>query len=192
MAKKYAPKNNPGNPNILAILLVMALAALAVAMLFRPSSVVDAPQEITLSEMLHLYQDDVLESVEIKGQKISAQDREGQKFFTTKEITATIKDLGLNDLTKNTSVEIADTTKNKVWLNLLAGVAPFLLIILFLFFITRKASGMGGESGPFGFGKSRAKLYDKEKHTTKFADVAGAEEAKEEVFEIVDFLKKSI
>ena len=163
MAKKYAPKNNPGNPNILAILLVMALAALAVAMLFRPSSVVDAPQEITLSEMLHLYQDDVLESVEIKGQKISAQDREGQKFFTTKEITATIKDLGLNDLTKNTSVEIADTTKNKVWLNLLAGVAPFLLIILFLFFITRKASGMGGESGPFGFGKSRAKLYDKEK-----------------------------
>ena len=48
---------------------------------------------------------------------------------------------------------------------------------------------MGGESGPFGFGKSKARVYDKTKHTTTFKDVAGAEEAKEDVLELVDFLK---
>ena len=68
-------------------------------------------------------------------------------------------------------------------------MAPFLLLIGFLVFLSRRAGGVGGEGGPFGFGKSRAKTYDKTKHRTKFSDIAGAEEAKADVEEIIDFLK---
>jgi len=73
-------------------------------------------------------------------------------------------------------------------MNFLIGFAPFLLLILLIMYFMKKA-GKGGEGGPFGFGRSKAKTYDKTKHDTKFADVAGAEEAKEDVVEVVDFLK---
>ena len=67
---------------------------------------------------------------------------------------------------------------------------PFALLIGFFVFMSRRANSvMGGNDSPFGFGKSKAKVYDKAKHSTKFSDMAGADEAKEDVFEIVDFLK---
>jgi len=67
-------------------------------------------------------------------------------------------------------------------------LGPTLLIIGFWFFMMRQMQG-GGKGGAFSFGKSKARLIDENSNTITFADVAGCDEAKEEVFELVDFLK---
>ena len=67
-------------------------------------------------------------------------------------------------------------------------LGPTLLIIGFWFFMMRQMQG-GGKGGAFSFGKSKARLIDENSNTVTFADVAGCDEAKEEVFELVDFLK---
>ena len=81
----------------------------------------------------------------------------------------------------------ADDEPN-VLVSALYYLGPTLLIIGFWFFMMRQMQG-GGKGGAFSFGKSKARLIDENSNTVTFADVAGCDEAKEEVFEIVDFLK---
>jgi cell division protease FtsH len=73
---------------------------------------------------------------------------------------------------------------------LLVASFPILIIIaIFMFFMRQMQGGMGGRGGPMSFGRSKAKLLEGGKVKTTFADVAGVEEAKEEVQELVDFLR---
>ncbi|MBZ0158561.1 ATP-dependent zinc metalloprotease FtsH [Candidatus Methylomirabilis sp.] len=75
-----------------------------------------------------------------------------------------------------------------IWLSLLFNMLPFLLIIG-LFVMMGRRSQMGGGGGPMSFGKSKAKLHDATKPKVTFADVAGEEEPKEELLEVIEFLK---
>jgi cell division protease FtsH len=76
------------------------------------------------------------------------------------------------------------------WRTLAIGLLPWLLILGLIFYSARKfQGGMGGGGGPFGFGKSKAKLYTKEKSTVGYKDVAGLVNTKRELQEVVDFLK---
>ncbi len=89
-------------------------------------------------------------------------------------------------------IEIKYEVKADVWGNLLAWILPFLLLVMIWIFIFRKmGAGPGGGGGSiFNVGKSKAKVFDKDSHVkVDFKDVAGLEEAKVEVKEIVDFLK---
>lgn len=186
-----SPKNAPRRPNAFSYLLAIALAGAALALLLGPEVQVDQTpaEKISISELRAKYEQNQLLTIKIKDSKLTAEDAKGVKYEAFKEPQATIADLGLDDVQNSTEVEIIDTSNGKMWVNILIGVAPFLLLIGFLVFLSKRAGSFGGENGPFGFGKSRARVYDKTKHKTKFADVAGAEEAKEEVFELVDFLK---
>jgi cell division protease FtsH len=76
---------------------------------------------------------------------------------------------------------------NSLWLNLLAGILPWALLVGLIFFFTRRASQ--GQQGIFSFGKSRAKLILEDRPSTTFADVAGVDESKYELQEVVEFLK---
>ncbi|MCF7906087.1 ATP-dependent zinc metalloprotease FtsH [Candidatus Gracilibacteria bacterium] len=187
------PKNAPKRNNPFKILLIIALLGAGLTLLFPGNSSFfsqSTVEDIPLTGLLEKYGDDELKTIKIKDNQILAESFDGAMYRAFKEPSANVKDLGLSDLSKRTSVEVIDTSGGKIWINILIGVAPFILLVLFLVFISRRASSMGGgEGGPFGFGKSRAKVYDKTKHSTKFTDVAGAYEAKDEVEEVVDFLK---
>ncbi|WP_341280352.1 ATP-dependent zinc metalloprotease FtsH [Paenibacillus sp. FSL H8-0537] len=74
-----------------------------------------------------------------------------------------------------------------VWLTLLTSIIPFVIIFVLFFFLMNQAQGGGGKV--MNFGKSRAKLYNEEKKRITFEDVAGADEEKQELVEVVDFLK---
>lgn len=193
--KKYGPKNNKPKPtNPFFLLLMVALVAAAISVAFQGQDGVislqkEKPDNITLTEIQRKYQAGELKSIKIKEQKIEAVDQNDQTYISAKENFATVADLGFTDLDKDTQIEIVNTGSAKMWTNILLGIAPIIIIIAIIIFISRRAGAMGGESGPFSFGKSRAKLYDQSKSKTKFENVAGAEEAKEEVIEVVDFLK---
>ncbi len=172
--------------------MFVALIGAAIMIFTRPN--IDLfpkkPTSISLTELMQSYSKDTLETITIKDNEIEAKDFDGTKYRAVKEPGTTIIDLGFNDPLKRTTVEIVDTSGAKFWTNLLVGAVPLLLLVVLLVFLFRRAGGSGGgEGGPFGFGKSKARVYDAKKHTTKFADVAGAQEAKEEVVEVVDFLK---
>jgi cell division protease FtsH len=87
-------------------------------------------------------------------------------------------------------VQVTGKTEDEpnVLVSALYYLGPTLLIIGFWFFMMRQMQG-GGKGGAFSFGKSKARLIDENSNSVTFADVAGCDEAKEEVFEIVDFLK---
>src|SRR5204862_2273477 len=77
---------------------------------------------------------------------------------------------------------------NSFWLNILIAFLPWVFLIAIFIFISRRASQ--GQQGIFSFGKSRAKLILEDRPSTTFADVAGGDESKYEMGEVVGFLKK--
>jgi len=74
-----------------------------------------------------------------------------------------------------------------IWLTFLTSIIPFIIILVLFFFLMNQAQGGGGKV--MNFGKSKARLYDNEKKRITFEDVAGADEEKQELVEVVDFLK---
>ena len=80
--------------------------------------------------------------------------------------------------------------RESIWTQLLVASFPILIILaIFFFFMSQMQGGMGGRGGPMSFGKSKARMLEGGKVKTTFRDVAGVEEAKEEVQELVDFLR---
>lgn len=86
-----------------------------------------------------------------------------------------------------TNITIKDETGLNSWINILSAILPVALMIAFFYFLFRQARG--AQESIFSFGQSRAKLFSKDLPKTTFADVAGVDEAKQELTEIVDFLK---
>ena len=133
---------------------------------------------------------------ELRGGKVSEASIEGRniEYRTSDGKKATYvpggydKDL-INDLIKNNVKFSGKPEEQQSFLSsILFSFGPILLLIGAWIFMMRQMQG-GGKGGAFSFGKSRARLLDDTNNTTMFADVAGCDEAKEEVTEVVDFLK---
>jgi len=100
--------------------------------------------------------------------------------YTDNDLAALLQSHGVRQINK-------EPDNGSGLLGLLTSFGPVILIILAFFWLTRRASNQ--QQGIFGFGRSRARLYDKEQPRITFADVAGVDESKDELIEIVDFLK---
>ncbi|MDN6321312.1 MAG: ATP-dependent zinc metalloprotease FtsH [Halomonas sp.] len=171
----------------LILWLVIAAVLLTV---FNNFSTESAPQNTNYSQFVQQVQNQQVRSVTIDGYTINGERTDGSQFQTIRpsaEDPKLMDDLLSNDVT----VVGKAPEQQSIWTRLLIASFPILLILgIFMFFMRQMQGGAGGgKGGPMSFGKSKAKLLSQDQIKTTFADVAGCDEAKEEVEELVDFLR---
>ena len=166
------------------VYMLIAAAMLAVVVtVFSPSF--SASSEIPVSQMISLANAGKLKSIDVSGDNLSAEGFDGQNYTSRKEPGSSI----VEQLNEQSSVDIS--VKGSSGLGSVIGIFFNLLPILFfgglLIFMMRQAQGSTSQT--FSFGKSKAKKYETDNPEVSFNDVAGVDEAKEELQEVVEFLK---
>jgi len=177
---------NDMGKNIL-LWLVIAVVLLTV---FQNFNVSRPPEEVPYSTFLELVNGNQVRSVEVDGLIIRGERSDGISFET---IQPQIVDKALIDdmVEHKVAFQGERPEQQSIWMQLLVASFPILVIIaVFMFFMRQMQGGAGGKGGPLSFGKSKAKLLGEDQIKTTFADVAGVDEAKEEVKELVDFLRE--
>src|SRR3989344_8154535 len=142
-----------------------------------------------ISKVLSDIREDKVDKIEIDGDKINVDLKENGDYISRKEENQSFfETLGANnvDISK-VSISVRDRTFSQAWVTILTTFLPLAIIILFFFFIFRQARE--GASSVFSFGQSRARQFTSDMPKVTFADVAGVDEAKQELQEVVDFLK---
>ncbi|WP_068828265.1 ATP-dependent zinc metalloprotease FtsH [Pseudomonas sp. BMS12] len=170
------------------LILWLIIAAVLVTVMNNFSSPSDSGK-LNYSEFIQQVQGGKVKQVTVDGYIISGQNLDGTSFET---VRPAIEDRGLiKDLIDN-NVEIVgkQPERQSIWTQLLVASFPILVIIaVFMFFMRQMQGGGGGRGGPMSFGKSKARLLSEDQVKTTLADVAGCDEAKEEVGELVEFLR---
>ncbi|MBH9336480.1 ATP-dependent zinc metalloprotease FtsH [Pseudomonas aeruginosa] len=170
------------------LILWLIIAAVLVTVMNNFSSPSE-PQTLNYSDFIQQVKDGKGERVPVDGYVITGKRSDGDTFKT---IRPAIQDNGLiGDLVNNNVVvEGKQPEQQSIWTQLLVASFPLLVIIaVFMFFMRQMQGGGGGRGGPMSFGKSKARLLSEDQVKTTFADVAGCDEAKEEVSELVEFLR---
>ncbi|MCR1826656.1 ATP-dependent zinc metalloprotease FtsH [Ectopseudomonas oleovorans] len=170
------------------LILWLIIAAVLVTVMNNFSSPSE-PQTLSYSQFIEQVKEGRVERVTVDGYVITGKRTDGEGFRT---IRPAIQDGGLiGDLIDNNVViEGKLPEQQSIWTQLLVASFPILVIIaVFMFFMRQMQGGVGGKGGPMSFGKSKARLLSEDQVKTTFADVAGCDEAKEEVSELVEFLR---
>jgi len=171
--------------NLVLWLIIAAVLVTVMNNFTNPSE----PQTLNYSDFIQQVKDGKVTRVTVDGYIITGQRSDGDSFKT---IRPAIQDSGLiGDLIdNNVQIEGKQPEQQSIWSQLLVASFPILVIIaVFMFFMRQMQGGAGGKGGPMSFGKSKARLLSEDQVKTTFADVAGCDEAKEEVSELVEFLR---
>jgi cell division protease FtsH len=175
-------KGNKNYKNIGLYLLVLIITVSIISSLFEPKST--ASQELTYSQFLKEIETNNMSKVTIINNSITGTLIDGTNFSTYSPNDPEL----INILrSKNIIIEAKPPVEVSWWMRLLSSILPMLLIIGVWIFMLQQMQGGGNKV--MSFGKSRAKLLGKETPKITFKDVAGIDEAEEEVEEVIDFLK---
>ena len=170
-------------------LLLWLIIAAVLLTVFQNFNVRPENEEIDYSAFLELVDQNQVRAVEVDGLTIRGERSDGRAFETIQpQITdsALIGDM----IDRNVDFKGKRPEQQSIWTQLLVASFPILVIIaVFMFFMRQMQGGAGGKGGPLTFGKSKAKLLGEDQIKTTFADVAGVDEAKEDVQELVEFLE---
>jgi cell division protease FtsH len=140
--------------------------------------------QTTISQIAEDVKAGKVKEISVQNDKVTATYKDNSMTAATKEPNIGVGDYGITP--DKVKIDVVDTSSSIVWSTLLTTVLPILLIIGFIWFMLRSAQGSNMKA--MNFGKSKAKVFDGTKRTT-FNDVAGLLEPKEELQEVVEFLK---
>lgn len=170
-------------------LILWVVIAIVLLSVFNNFSTHSGTQRIPYSRFVEQVENGEVDSVVIDGAVVTGRTVSNEKFET---VLPNIADIDLMPmlLKSGVAIEGRQPEKQSLWTQLLVATFPILLIVaIFMFFLRQMQGGAGGRGGPMTFGKSRARLLSEDQIKTTFADVAGCDEAKEEVQELVEFLR---
>lgn len=188
MANPMMKMQNRKPTNNLIYLIIVALVIAAGVMITNPGT--GNVKKITLDQFIQQAKSGEVRKVIVRDNKLEITRIDNSLEYAYKETGQTLDDLLKEvpeQMKKDITQDIQPPEGQDFWLNLLFNLLPILLIVGFFAFMMRQAQNTNNQA--LSFGKSKARLYDKEKQKTTFEDVAGAKEAKEELIEVVDFLK---
>jgi len=168
--------------------ILWAVIAAVLMMVFNNFQNVGKGKELSYTEFMSAVQGGQVERVTISGQTITGVRSNGESFET---IMPTYDDKLMDTLLDNhVQVVGQKPEKDGFFTQLLLASLPILIIIaVFMLFMRQMQGGSSGRGGPMAFGKSKAKLLSEDQIKTTFEDVAGCDEAKEDVKELVEFLR---
>ncbi|MBV1864351.1 MAG: ATP-dependent zinc metalloprotease FtsH [Rhodobacteraceae bacterium] len=177
-----------GNTRNLAFWVVLFMVLYALFQLFGNSQSGNAPTGVTYSEFVQSVESGTVSKVEMDGEEITVWTKDGQKYSTIQPRAAMESD-ALTSRLIDAGVNVRVTPQEQSgFLSAISLWLPFLLLIgVWIFFMNRMQGG--GRGGAMGFGKSKAKLLNERSGRVTFDDVAGIDEAKDELEEIVEFLR---
>ena len=183
--KQPAPKKKFSNIFRLTLFwIIVAASILAVVALFSPH---DTLKEVPISDVIQRANKGEIAKLEIQGNdvKVTLKGEENSTERSIKE-SGSIYEQGLEVGKTEVKVVPPSTTGDTIW-NIALIIVPVLLIAAFFMFMMRQAQGQNNQA--MGFGKSKARLYGLDKEKVVFDDIAGNDNAKQDLQEVVDFLK---
>ena len=173
-----------GNARNLAFWVVLFMLILALFNLFSNGESALNSHQMTYSEFVKAVNDGTVASVTLDGEKVLIKGKDGQQYAAIKPGDADVTQMLID---KGVAVN-ASPQEQSTFVSLISLLLPVLLLIGFWFFMMNRMQG-GGKGGAMGFGKSKAKMLTEREGRVTFDDVAGIDEAKEELEEIVEFLR---
>ncbi|PIE00466.1 MAG: ATP-dependent zinc metalloprotease FtsH [Thiothrix nivea] len=169
------------------LLIWAVIAFVLIAVFSKFSAPTQPPSQLSYSEFIQSVRESAVKEVDIKGQTIVGTTANGTKFttYSPPDDPQLVNDL----LANNVKVRAAPPEERSIFWDIVISWVPFLLIIGLWIYIMRQMQGGGGGRGAMSFGKSRARMMTEDQVKVNFSDVAGCEEAKDEVGELVEFLR---
>jgi len=177
------------NLNLRNVFLVLFIGFLIFSFILSLAQTSKLSEEKSLSQIITDIKDNKVKKITVEDTKLKVIYLDGSESSSRKETQDSIYkilDTAKVDASK-IEINVKDASVGQIWISLISNLLPLLLMVGFFLFIIRQARG--AQDNIFSFGQSKAKLFNKDNPQITFANVAGVNEAKKELEEVVDFLK---
>lgn len=178
--------------NLKNIVIALFLLFFIISLLGSSSAQNALTEDKPLTTVLDDVRQQKVEKIVVEDTKLTINLKDGTKYVSHKEpqdsLVKTFESSGVS--LKGVEVQVKDLSMGQIWLGLISNVLPLVFTVVFFLFLFRQARG--AQDNIFSFGQSKARIWSKDLPRVTFADVAGVDEAKKELEEVVDFLKNPV
>lgn len=196
MNPKKKPQQQKKVPNVANQIVIAIFIFIGITLIYSlVSSTPSKVKNLTISDVAKNVIDGTIEKIDVVGQDITVTFKDKTEGIAKKELESSLSETLFNygvtkDQLAGTPIEVKNESGFGYWiLNILPFLLPVLLVVFFVWMLSRQVKGQGMQAFTFGQSKARITNPDDKNNKVTFKDVAGAKEAKEELKEIVDFLK---